>query len=103
MNISQRSAPGASACASHFRIAQNTTAVQREDMAYTSVSTAENQNVSEKVYANAPTNPAPMIWNYWAVVISGSLASIFFANAVMVQNKKVMVRALESADPTFIQ
>ena len=36
------------ACSYHLVIAQNTSAVNREDMAYTSPSTAENQKVSEK-------------------------------------------------------
>jgi hypothetical protein len=38
-----------SAILSHLRIAQNTNAVKNDDVAYTSPSTAENQNVSEKV------------------------------------------------------
>ena len=48
-----------SATSSHFKIHQNVTAVKKEDIAYTSPSTAENQNESEKVYARAPTKPAP--------------------------------------------
>ena len=44
----QRSAYSVSACSSHLRIIQNTTAVKREDMAYTSASTAENQKVSDQ-------------------------------------------------------
>ena len=42
-------------------MAQNTKAVKSEDIAYTSPSTAENQNVSEKQYARAPTAPEPYI------------------------------------------
>ena len=48
-NTSQRKERGSSACSSHFRIAQNTTEVNNDDIAYTSPSTAENQNVSLKV------------------------------------------------------
>ncbi len=36
-----------SAIFSHFKIAQKTTAVKKEEVAYTSPSTAENQNESE--------------------------------------------------------
>ena len=52
---------GVSACSYHFVIAQNTRAVTRDDIAYTSPSTAENQNVSLKQYARAPTAPDPKI------------------------------------------
>ncbi len=49
MRISQRSECFSSDIRSHLRMAQNTMAVKNEDMAYTSPSTAENQNESEKV------------------------------------------------------
>ena len=52
---------GVSACSYHLVMAQNTSAVTRDDIAYTSPSTAENQNVSLNVYARAPTAPAPKI------------------------------------------
>ena len=52
---------GVSACSYHLIIAQNTIAVKSEDIAYTSPSTAENQNVSLKQYARAPTAPDPKI------------------------------------------
>ena len=55
----QRLACGSSACSYHLVIAQSTRAVTSEDIAYTSPSTAENQKVSEKQYANAPTAPLP--------------------------------------------
>ena len=42
------SACGLSARSYHMVIAQNTSAVNSEDIAYTSPSTAENQKVSEK-------------------------------------------------------
>ena len=42
-------------------IHQNVTAVKKDDIAYTSPSTAENQNESEKVYVREPTAPAPII------------------------------------------
>ena len=50
---------GESACSYHFVMAQKTIAVTSEDIAYTSPSTAENQNVSLNVYASAPTAPDP--------------------------------------------
>ena len=59
MRTIQRLAYGESACSYHFVMAQNTMAVNNDDIAYTSPSTAENQNVSEKQYASAPTIPAP--------------------------------------------
>ncbi|MNT89337.1 hypothetical protein D3C72_2300500 [compost metagenome] len=43
------SAPVSLAFASHFRIPQKTIAVNKDDNAYTSDSTAENQKLSEKV------------------------------------------------------
>ena len=49
MSTSQRSLCGWSATSSHFRISQNTTAVNSDEKAYTSPSTAENQNVSLNV------------------------------------------------------
>ena len=45
----QRFAWGSSAPSYHLHMAQKTRAVTREDIAYTSPSTAENQKVSEKV------------------------------------------------------
>ena len=43
----------------HLVMHQTTRAVNRDDIAYTSPSTAENQNVSEKQYARAPTAALP--------------------------------------------
>ncbi len=45
----QRKLPGSSATDSHFKMAQNTKAVNKDDKAYTSPSTAENQKLSLKV------------------------------------------------------
>ena len=42
---------------SHLNIAQNTKAVKKEDIAYTSASTAENQKESVNVKDNAPVKP----------------------------------------------
>ena len=47
--MSHLSEPSSSAWSYHFRISQNTTAVNSDDEAYTSPSTAENQNVSLNV------------------------------------------------------
>ena len=49
MKISQRSAKGLSASSSHFRMAQKTSAVKKEDDPYTSPSTALYQKESQKV------------------------------------------------------
>ena len=65
---------------SHLRIAQKTTAVKREDVAYTSPSTAENQKESENAYANAPTTPAPiMAISSYMEILSSDVVIIFFA------------------------
>lgn len=47
--------------ADHFNMAQKTMAVNKEEVAYTSPSTAENQKESENMYAKAPTRPAAII------------------------------------------
>ena len=47
-----------SACSSHFRMIQKAMAVMSDDMAYTSPSVVENQNVSLNVYAREPMNAA---------------------------------------------
>ena len=49
IRMSHLSEPSSSACSSHLRISQKTTAVKSDDEAYTSPSTAENQNVSLNV------------------------------------------------------
>src|SRR5690606_37695773 len=107
MKINQRSAPSSSARTSHFNIAQNTTAVHKEDMAYTSDSTAENQNVSEKAYANAPTKPAPITTivcvEVREVVRFALPRNILRPKAVIDQNKKRIVNPELTAEPTFIQ
>src|ERR1700761_8578155 len=98
------SAPVSSACASHFNMAQKTTAVHSDDKANTMVSTAENQNVSVKVKVNAPTKPPPSI--SIRLVLSGSSplsSSIFLASAVMVQNRNMIVAPLASAEPMLVK
>src|SRR5678809_526309 len=52
--------PARSFSCSHFKIAQKANPVKKEESAYTSPSTALNQKESEKVYAKAPTTPAPI-------------------------------------------
>src|SRR4026207_1148825 len=94
INRIHRSALGLSATCSHLRIAQNTMAVKKDDIAYTSPSTAENQNESAKPLANAPTIPAPINTIISAVLISSSLFPIIFLpSAVTVQNKNKLVNA----------
>src|SRR5882757_8975832 len=98
------SAPGSSAWASHFNMAQKTTAVQSDDKAKTIVSTAENQNVSVKVKAKAPIKPAAIIIQVCEVPNSPAfLSSSFLARAVMVQNKNIMVAPLANADIKLVK
>ena len=49
MNTIHLLAAASSSISSHFNTAHITIAVKKDDMAYTSASTAENQNESEKV------------------------------------------------------
>src|SRR5699024_10818168 len=95
----QRSTWGCSACSSHIKAAQNIIAVKKEESAYTSPSTAENQKESVKVKANAPTTPAPII----AIVFSEEIVSPVFtinllAKCVMVQKRNKIVIPLDTAD-----
>ena len=80
-------------------IAQNTAAVNSELIAYTSPSTAENQNVSEKQYASEPIMPEPI--TAMAVPVlrlpSSFLAKSRRANHTMVRYRKNMVSAEHSA------
>src|SRR5471030_1386449 len=100
--MSHLSAPGSSAWASHFNIAQKTIAVQSDDSANTMVSTAENQKVSVKVNSSAPTNPAPII-SIWRDLSASPLGVNFLARAVMVQNKNIIVAPLASADIILVK
>ena len=61
-----------------MRMHQNTTAVNSDDIAYTSPSTAENQNVSVYAKANEPTKPLPIIEMAWNVDISALLLFVPF-------------------------
>src|ERR1051326_2070542 len=98
MNTSQRSARGLSS-ASQRRMAQNTSAVKKDDMAYTSLSTAENQNESEKQYAIEPTRPVPMMAHMRPSVSSCPIARMSLRpSRVSDQNMKRMVPALARAD-----
>lgn len=103
MNTIQRSAPGSSAWFSHFKMAQKTMAVKKEDNAYTSPSTALYQKESLKVYANAPTIPAPMILHNCAPLMVSVVLTLTILRAkwVMVQNKNKMVNPLAKALITF--
>ena len=68
MSIIHLSACLSPAASSHLSIAQKTRAVKKADDAYTSPSTAENQNESVKEYATAPTAPAAITAIILAVV-----------------------------------
>src|SRR5258706_9192457 len=105
MRMSQRLALLSSSMTSHFKIPQTTKAVKKDDMAYTSASTAENQNESEKVYANEPTKPAPISSQVLSGVNSFSrvMPIILRPKRVMDQNKKRIVNALASTLIKLIQ
>ena len=78
-------------------------AVQKEEKAYTSASTAENQNVSLHVYANAPHTPLPNINAALRREMPCRPASRRRAKWVMVQNSNNIVAALRSADMALMQ
>src|SRR5580704_16002574 len=91
----QRSAPGWSACSSHLPMAQNAEEMNSGDTPKTMPSTALNQNESEKVNASAPTAPAPMMAIAFSLVTgSPFFTSSFFANRVVVQNRKRTAKPL---------
>ena len=94
---------GSSASSYQRVIAQNTRAVNSEDIAYTSPSTAENQKVSEKQYARAPTAPLPKMAMADAVLHlpSSPLATSLLAKKTMVRYRRNMVKAEQSALITF--
>ena len=82
-------------------MAQNTAAVNSEDKAYTSPSTAENQNESLKAYASAPTAEAPSTAT-WAPWVKVSLLKNLRAKCETDQNKKSTVKELASALSTLM-
>ena len=98
INTIHRLPYGLSAHSYHLVIAQNTSAVNSEDIEYTSASTAENQKVSENVYANAPTKPAPSNPIPLAKV-SGRIN--LRPKAVIVQKRNKIVNAEANADIAF--
>src|SRR6185503_11048660 len=92
------SIPACSSACSHFNIDQNTSAVKKEDNAYTSPSTALNQNESEKVYTKAPMTPALITVKSWLLSsISPVFTNILRAKWVTLQNRNRIVAALAMA------
>ena len=77
-------------------------AIIKVAMAYTSVSTALNQNESVNENAKLPTKPLPRIAIAFCWLRSFLLMTSFFNNRVMVQNIKRMVNALATALIMFI-
>ena len=75
--------------------------MNKEDAAYTSASTAENQKESEKVYAEAPIIPLASITAIFPLVNSPVCKDIFFAKAVMLQNKKRIDNDEHNAEKTL--
>src|ERR1044072_2849735 len=104
MSTSQRSLLGSSATFSHLSIAQKTAAVNKDDNAYTSPSSAENPAESVNAYESAPTAPATRIkMNVSFVNSSCTRSTNFFARCVMLQNKNKAVNALANADMVLMQ
>ena len=78
---------------SHLNIAQNTKAVKNDDIAYTSASTAENQNESVKVKESAPVKPES---NTNKMLLILSVLMIFDVRWVIVQKRNNIVKALDT-------
>ena len=81
-------------------MSQNTKAVQNDEKAYTSASTAENQKVSLHVYANAPHTPPPKISSIFHSEMSSASSRTIMrrTRCVIVQNNSKIVAALSRAD-----
>ena len=75
-------------------MAQNVMAVISDDIAYTSPSTALNQNESVKVYANAPIADAANTAQF--------SPQIFCASIEIVQNRNKIVKLEQRHDMMFI-
>src|SRR5690606_36427073 len=104
MKIMYRFSSRGSLITSHLRNAQITMAVKKEDMAYTSDSTAEHQKLSVKAYDKAPMMPAPIRVMVWPLLtVSVSMWKSFLPNKVIDQNRNKIVNPENSALPTFIQ
>src|SRR3712207_3363794 len=104
MSTSHRLAAAGSLMRSQRRAAHTTNAVNSDDKAYTSPSTAENQNESEKAYDREPTTRAastPKVWAGWSPV-SAAGASLR-ASSVIVQNRNRRAKALKRAEEMLIQ
>src|SRR6478735_5872756 len=93
----QRLASASSFMVSHFKIAHTTKAVKRDDIAYTSASTAENQKLSENAYDNDPTIPAAKIDHFISSIERFVMTINFRAINTIDQYKNKMVSALDSA------
>src|SRR5690606_906970 len=105
IRISHLSASGSSARASHSKIAQKTTAAHCDDIAYTSHSTAQNQNVTVKAQGSAPTSAEAITGNVCVALRPPSReipTTSFRPTAVIVQNKKRSVNPLHAAGPIRI-
>src|SRR5690606_41403071 len=104
MKIMYRFSSRGSLITSHLRNAQITMAVKKEDMAYTSDSTAENQKLSVKAYAKAPMMPAPIREMVWPLLtVSVSMWKSCLLNKAIETKAHKIVNPEKSALPTFIQ
>ena len=70
-------------------------------MAYTSVSTALNQKLSEKVKAKEPTKPLPKIASALLLESLDFFDANFLVRLVIVQNIKRTAKALETIETAF--
>ena len=104
MNKIQRFDSALSSTNSHLNAAQTTIAVKKDDIAYTSASTAENQKVSENVYIKDPTTPdANKPKRSFAFKSSNDFLIILRPIITMVQCKNKIVKALLNTDNIFTQ
>ena len=83
---------------SHFKPIQKRIDKIMVAIAYTSVSTALNQKLSEKQKVRDPTNALPKKPNRSEIVSRDLKLGIFFNNNVKVQKRKSIVNADENTD-----
>ena len=98
IKINQRLPRGLSKLSTHFKPSQNRTDIINMAAAYTSASTAENQNESEKANANEPTMALPKTTICSATDRLVFRKIYFTKTCTIVQNKNKTVSALKIAD-----
>ena len=98
ISTSQRSPLGSSRLSVHLSPSQSKRAMIKLADAYTSVSTALNQKLSEKVKAKDPIRPLPNMAIALLFVMGSLPSNNFCAILVMVQNMNRIVKALETPE-----